>query len=128
MLLMFLAHSFAIEGGSGKAASNSKGLLISWAFGEMYNLRSIAEVLMSLPIASAGGKFAGPPFEMPSSLDLAPREPNRWRTHRDLLLASQYYIDELLGRPAASAQETYLRGLHSANARALQQTLKQIDI
>jgi rubrerythrin len=123
MLLMFLAHSFAIESA---AASNSKGLLISWAFGEMYNLRSIADVLMSLPIGNNRDELAGPPFEMPASLDLPSREPDRWRVHRDLLLTSQYYVDRLLRLAGGSAYERYLRSLKSVDARALEQTLKQI--
>jgi hypothetical protein len=123
MLLMFLAHSFAIESA---APSNSKGLLISWAFGEMYNLRSIAEVLMTLPIRKNSDEFAGPGFEMPSSLDLAPREPDRWRLHRDLIMTSQHFVDKLLRRADASAHEPYLKGLKSVDARALKQILIQI--
>ena len=48
MLLMLMSHSFCIEGPQDPSDSvGARGLLISWAFGEMYNLRSIAEIWFS---------------------------------------------------------------------------------
>lgn len=123
MLLLFLAHSFAIEAPSDQAVRTSRGLLISWTFGEMYHLRSIAGILMALPIEAESDKRAGPPFEMPLTLDLPAREADRWRLHRDLISASQYYAGELLQLEASDNVKTYLRGFETANASALQQCI-----
>jgi rubrerythrin len=124
MLLMFLVHSFAVETPVSQSARTSRGLLISWAFGEMYHLRSIGEILMGLKIAEGSEEFAGPPFEMPYALELAPREPDRWRLHRDLILSSQRYVEELL--LVKTGFETYLRGLKSADAVALEQAIAMV--
>ncbi|HZQ45609.1 MAG TPA: hypothetical protein VFC07_01245, partial [Verrucomicrobiae bacterium] len=121
LLLMLMSHSFCIEGPLNASGPGSRGLLITWAFGEMYNLRSIAEILMNLP--QHGGErepYAGPPFEMPYSLALAPREPGRWRLHRDLLLASEEEIAQL--RRIDQEHEVYLRGLSEIDQKALEQT------
>lgn len=120
MLLMFLVHSFDIEAPVAPSQRTSRGLLISWAFGEMYNLRSIANILMDLPLDKDGGKLlAGPPFEMPYSLALAPREPGRWRQHRDLFEASQMCITSL--EQGGARQAGYLHGLRTADGDALNQ-------
>jgi hypothetical protein len=120
MLLMFLVHSFDIEAPADASQRTPRGLLISWAFGEMYNLRSIANILMDLPLHKDGGQLlAGPPFEMPYSLALAPRESGRWRQHRDMLQSSQICISGLEEKSASHLG--YLRGLRTADQRALDQ-------
>lgn len=126
MLLMFLAHAFRIEAPLKASGRTPRGLLLSWAFGEMYNLRSITEILMALPLHETDeGLLAGPPFEMPYSLSLGVREADRWRLHRDLLLASQQYVQAL--RDASGGRyENYLKGLHAANQNALDQVLTLI--
>jgi hypothetical protein len=126
MLLMYLEHSFRIEAPLRASGRTPRGLLVSWAFGEMYNLRSITEILMTLPMHDEGGDLlAGPPFEMPYSLALAVRDADRWRMHRDLLLASQQYI-KALSEECQGQVESYLKGLHSANESALEQVLMLI--
>jgi hypothetical protein len=126
MLLMYLAHSFGIEAPAVSAARTPRGLLISWSFGEMYNLRSIAEILMTQPLNTPDdGTCAGPPFEMPYSLALSPYDKERWRTHRDLVLASGDYI-RALKKHGNPDWERYLLGLESANKTALDQILTMI--
>ncbi len=126
LVLMFLSHSFSLESSAGGTSRSARGLLISWTFGEMYNLRSIAEILMALPLGGeAKDTFAGPPFEMPYSLALEPREADRWRGHRDLIAASNSYIAQL--RPLTAPDiHRYLDGLQSANDRALAQIIPLI--
>jgi hypothetical protein len=120
MLLMFLKHSFCIEAPTESSETTPRGLLISWSFGEMYNLRSIADILMSLPMRDGEKEpLAGPPFEMPYTLSLPAREPGRWRQHRDLILASQQYVNLLKERK--SNPEPYLTGMEQANDEALLQ-------
>jgi hypothetical protein len=122
MLLMYLLHAFHTQASPSPVARGPRGLLISWAFGEMYNMRSISDILMALPLLEQpDGHFAGPPFEMPYTLALADREPDRWRLHRDLLAASHQHISKLLELGNAAHRE-YLLGLANADLRALQQT------
>lgn len=122
MLLMYMEHSFRIAAPADASGRTPRGLLVSWAFGEMYNIRSITEILMSLPMRGEGGTLAGPPFEMPYSLTLADRDADRWRGHRDLLLASQYYVAQLEEQDGGEHRE-YLKGLRAANENALGQVL-----
>jgi hypothetical protein len=127
MLLMFLVHSFDVEAPADAKGRTPRGLLISWAFGEMYNLRSISSILIDLPLKqeddprgrNAVSVRAAPSFEMPYSLALAPRESGRWRQHRDLLEASQSCVTEL--QSLAPVHVHYLQGLHTANQQALAQ-------
>jgi hypothetical protein len=117
LLLMMLSHSFHIQSDARGAVRSPRGLLISWAFGEMYHLRSIAEILMSLPLGDkAGSPFAGPPFLMPYSLALPTHEHNRWRGHRDLIRASDELVRQLLSKDGD--KRSYLEGMLSANQRA----------
>jgi len=121
LLLMMLSHSFHIESSTQTAARSPRGLLISWTFGEMYNLRSIAEILMSLPLGpQAAGKLAGPPFLMPYSLAVPVHERNRWRGHRDLIHGSDALVRDLMHN-AGTETRTYLEGLLAANQRAVLQ-------
>ncbi len=121
MLLMYLIHSFLTEAPVASGERSSRGLLISWAFGEMYHLRSTSDILASLPLLQGGSleAVAGPPFAMPYSLELPTRERDRWRTHRDGLLTSIALAKQLreLGDPAHRA---YLDALESADRRALE--------
>jgi hypothetical protein len=122
MLLMYMEHSFRIEAPAKASGRTPRGLLVSWAFGEMYNIRSITEILMATPMREDGGDLlAGPPFEMPYSLTLADRDADRWRMHRDLILASQQYVSEL--ERAGVGHEVYLKGLRAANESALEQVM-----
>jgi hypothetical protein len=121
MLLMYLTHSFTIETPEQDTARTPRGLLVSWGFGEMYHIRSITEILMKLPLIAEGGDLlAGPPFEMPYSLLQPTRQADRWRGHRDLLMAAQKYVDKLLELTGVE-HEKYLKGMRSSNNSALAQ-------
>jgi ferritin-like protein len=121
LLLMLLTHSFHIESTVEGDPKSPRGLLISWAFGEMYHLRSISEILMSLPLGDEAKEIcAGPPFLMPYSLALPVHENNRWRGHRDLLTASNQSIATLLEK-ATPETHAYLNAFAAANDRALLQ-------
>lgn len=116
MLLLYLEHSFYIEVPSLHPTRSPRSALVSWAFGEMYNLRSLSEILMTQPLRPGGTLLAGPPFEMPYTLSLSTRSTNRWRAHRDLLQAAGDLIDEML--KMAPAHERYLRALRATDATA----------
>jgi len=119
MLLLYLQHSFHIEAPSLHPTRSPRGALVSWIFGEMYNLRSLSEILMGMPLRPGSSMMAGPPFELPYTLDLPVRSADRWRAHRDLLMASISLVDGMGTREPA--QERYLRALRSADRTALDQ-------
>jgi hypothetical protein len=119
MLLLYLHHSFLIEAPSNGPSRSPRGSLISWTFGEMYNLRSLSEILMGMPLQPGSELKAGPPFEMPYTLTLPAREADRWRTHRDLLTASIALIKKIVkDQPARAA---YLQALLTSDITTLEQ-------
>ena len=117
MLLTCLGHALRLKAPA-QGESTPRGLLVSWAFGEMYNLRSLAEILMVMPLQDDPALCAGPPFEMPYSLALPAREADCWRMHRDLLLGSQAEIRRI---QATGDQRSarYLSALEQTDVRAL---------
>jgi hypothetical protein len=119
MLLLYLKHSFYIETPTAHPNHSPRAALVSWAFGEMYNLRSLSAILMNLPLTPGSDVMAGPPFEMPYTLSLPTRSTNRWRAHRDLLTASIALIGEMLAHKGP--HERYLRALRAADTTALDQ-------
>lgn len=119
MLLMYLEHSFQIEAPTAHPGRSPRGALITWSFGEMYNLRSLSELLMTMPAADGSVERAGPPFEMPYCLSLATRGVNRWRGHRDLLLASIQLVEQMI--PHNPEHQRYLMALRTADTTALAQ-------
>jgi rubrerythrin len=132
MLLNFLSHSFVLDNGyNNVGAISPRGMIINSTFGEMYNLRSIASVMVQLPLTGvpAGGpgpvitnpKFAGPPFLVPYTLALPAGEHNRWRAHKDLIEASDPIIRRLLEQ-SKPHNHRYLYSLLEADAKLLQVT------
>lgn len=120
LLLNFLNHSFLLDNGYNNSGNSSpRGMIINSAFGEMYNLRSLATILVQTPIVKNGKKMAGPPFTLPYTFDLPFGEHNRWRLHRDLLEASNNIIVELKNFKTQPHIQ-YLNGLQEADQKLLQ--------
>ena len=77
---------------------------------------------MGLPLRpESGALMAGPPFEMPYSLALPARSADRWRSHRDLLMAAIDLADRMLAEPANKKHERYLAALRASDRNALEQ-------
>ena len=119
MLLAYVEHAFLIEKQTEDQSHSPRGLLISWTFKEMYNLRSLSEILMALPLDKGLSTMAGPPFEMPYTLTLPPRPPGRWRLHRDLLAVSIAQCESLLRDDRST--EGYLRALLASDRETFEQ-------
>lgn len=119
MLLTYLTHTFTLAGGLSAAGTHTpRGAIVNATFGEMYNLRAVAEILMQLPL---GGKqqpevCAGPPFQMPYTLDSPLGEGNRWRVHLDLLRAAERSIGALL-LVTPPPQHAFLRSMREADSQ-----------
>ncbi|MEU9128460.1 ferritin-like protein [Kitasatospora sp. NPDC048540] len=135
MLLVSIAHAFRLSGPLDHAgALTARGILIHRAFGEMYNLRAIAGALVRLPVSDqgpsgqgpsgqgqSGSLRAGPPFEMPYTLDLPEPDRNRWLLQRDLVKASQLAVRDLRDvLPAADSGVPYLVAVADTDRRALE--------
>lgn len=120
LLLNFLNHSFLLDNGNNNTGSfTPRGLIINSTFGEMYNLRSLATILVQTPLAVGSRLMVGPPFTSPYSFDLPFGEHNRWRLHRDLLDASGKLIDKLkVLEPQPHSQ--YLNALQEIDRKLLQ--------
>ncbi len=111
MLLSYLAHSFQLAGTPGESqAPGRRGNVVNRVYGEMYNLRSIAGIIIRRPLDKDPAIPAGPPFQMPYTLQFPPMEPDFWRLHLDLLIASREWLASL---------ERLTRGDGLAYARAL---------
>jgi hypothetical protein len=122
MLLSYLTHSFTLNGGLSAAGAHSpRGAIVNATFGEMYNLRAVAEILMQLPLGGDANPrlCAGPPFQMPYTLDSPLGEPNRWRVHVDLLLAARELIGTLL-QVAPDYRHVLLRTMRDADNRMME--------
>jgi len=119
LLLAFVRHSFLLDDGfNQEVVSSPRGTIVNSAFGEMYNIRSITNVLVKTPIKNGSDKMAGPPFSIPYSLDLPMGEHNRWRQHQDVIIGSQKLVKNLL-EITSPENHNYLRSLHDSDERLL---------
>jgi rubrerythrin len=121
MLLVNIVTSFETAGPLDNSDSTSaRGGLINRSFAEMYNLRAIAGMLVQLPLDAAARQHAGPPFEMPYTIDL-PRQPrDRWIQQRELFRASQILIEQT-SKLAPPERQRFLVALKDSDALALDQ-------
>jgi hypothetical protein len=105
MLLTYLSHSFYFAGDNEQA--KLLGAIIHKTFGEMYNLKAIAGILVQLPLkARSRVHNAGPPFRLPKTAALPKQTVARWRLHRNLLNKAIKLNDSLLkSKPSAGPQE-----------------------
>ena len=105
MLLVNIASAFKLAGPLDNADSTTaRGGLINRTFAEMYNLRAIAGILVQLPLDAQSPQHAGPPFEMPYTLDLPEHPHDRWIQQRELFRAARILnrADQTTGAPGAS--------------------------
>ncbi|WFU07488.1 ferritin-like protein (plasmid) [Rhizobium sp. CB3171] len=118
MLLTFLAHSFRISGGAGGYEEMTRGAVLNRAFGEMYNLRAIANILVTLPaIDVATPSRAAPTFELPYTLTLPYLERDVWGLHLDLIKASEDLIAQVKGT-AGNDGDAFLTSLLAIDGNA----------
>jgi hypothetical protein len=119
ILLRYLAHTFRLARVTPGPEPNLRAMLMHRVFAEMYNLKTIAGVLVRLPQHDKAnhGAYAGPPFEMPYTLDLAGGELERWITHFDLLRSSQRICEGLLDHDD-TLEADYLKSLVAIDGQA----------
>lgn len=110
MLLGFLGHRLRAGAHHLKAVQDRETMLIHRVFAEMYNLKTLSNLLMQMPVqaeATPEGLKAGPPFEMPYDVRMPFSEADTWRFHRELVQAALALSQELL--QTCDLGKTYLR-------------------
>lgn len=135
-LLTTLLHTFHYPNQLVEASQfTPRGLLIHATFGEMYNLRTISEILMGMPVAKAGGQttkngrgpvLAGPPFQMPYNLTLPTDPVDRWNLQLELLRASGVLIEKLAD-VKKSPHQVYLGLLKKTDAETMDRIETVLD-
>jgi hypothetical protein len=101
MLLAWLAHALTlVRRDPPSASSRLCGQIVPRVFGEMYNMKAIAEMLIRMPLtdtqAADDPRRAGPPFEMPYRTVLPPNDRDIWEIHKAALAASRHLCRKLL--------------------------------
>jgi hypothetical protein len=90
MLLTCIAHSFRLQRNSRPDVPDVRSGTLHRTFGEMYNIKTISQILFRLPLTDHPGdeKRAGPPFQIPYTLALPDDEADCWQLQRDLLVTA----------------------------------------
>ena len=128
ILLSYLTHTFRLARVTRGDAPSLRAMVMHRVFGEMYNLKTIAGILVLLPLrdpaggdgASGDAARAGPPFEMPYNLRLPPEDADAWRLHRDILGSSDRLCIQMLkstSHPLAEGR-AYLETLVDLDAQS----------
>jgi hypothetical protein len=124
LLLSGLNHALHLSGSlNSTTRTTARGDVITLIFSEMYKLRSVASVLVQLPVRSdtpPEKAAAGPPFQMPYTLDIPQSEDDRWRWHRDMLVASRHILDVLATIETDDRRKGYVAALKEADADLMQ--------
>ena len=126
MLLTYLTHTFRLARVVSPDKPNTRGAVMAKIFGEMYNIKTIAGILVCMPLTNKPDdpRRAGPPFQMPYTIELPLDEIDCWQLHRDIVLSSIEICDALLepGKDHLTtppAGEPYLRTLRNHDQKAL---------
>lgn len=114
MLLLYIVHSLRAALVPIRGEPDLRAMLMHKAFGEMYNLKALANLLMRMErygdIRGPGPRFAGPPFAMPYDDNLPHLERAAWLLHLRLAEDSIALCEGILSRGREDA-EAYLRSL-----------------
>ena len=124
MLLTWLGHALNLGASDSSGEGVGKrGLALNRVFTEMYFLKAIAGLLSRRPLASDPNQPAGPPFQMPYTLNLPADESAVWRLHLDLARASLASAKTL---PASGADGEALLAALKTNDLAAQADIEAI--
>lgn len=125
LLLNYLAHTFRLSRTEAMHRPGLRGMVMHRVFGEMYNLKAIAGLLVQLP--RRGGGCAAAPFELPYTLDLPHADRDIWRQYDDLLAAAQKTCSEVFRLAKAKDFEAVGEQIARTGGDAYLRTLMNID-
>lgn len=124
LLLSALNHALHLSGAlESNEQPTARGDVITLIFSEMYKIRSLASVLVQLPVRPGTPPekaCAGPPFQMPYTLEIPQLESDRWRWHRDMLIASRNILDVLAQLETDARRRGYVAALKESDADLMQ--------
>src|SRR4029077_6262414 len=110
LLLAYLAHTYRLSPVDGQRGA--RGSLLQRVFGELFNVKAIAEILVRWPLGDPNApERAGPPFEMPYTSALPPDDVDCWRLYRDVLETAMTLPRTLLTTAPTCTGADYLRAL-----------------
>ncbi len=120
MLLGYIGHTYKLQRSTNPNVPSVRAGALHRAFGEMYNIRALADILFRLPLTDDPDdpRRAGPPFEMPYTLDVPPTQSEQWDVHRDLHHASRDIATNLMKTAHGSARP-YLATLANLDQQAI---------
>lgn len=120
MLLTFLSHSYRLSRLVRPGEPNLRGMVMHRAFGEMYNIKAIAGLMVQMKVSKPEEPdlFAGPPFETPYSINMPAADADCWRLHRDLILGALELNKDLAAGPGWLGRG-YLQTLYELDIQAL---------
>jgi hypothetical protein len=104
ILLSMLTYTYRVSREANPMSDLRRAPMLARVFGEMYNLKAIAGVLVRLPLTAdpTSPLRAGPPFELAYSRTLPAPEANFWRMQLDLIDGSRELAEQLLRVPPAT--------------------------
>jgi hypothetical protein len=118
LLLSYLAHTYRLP--RDKGLPGARAAMLQRVFAEMFNVKTISEILVRLPLGDPEApERAGPPFEMPYTTTLPPDDVDCWRLYRDMLETSRGLCQGLLSEAASGAGTEYLRALRELDLGAV---------
>jgi hypothetical protein len=121
MLLTLLMHTFQVARSVRAGEPNIRAMLMHKVFGEMYNLKAIAGLLMKRPLRDvvdpAAAQRAAPPFELPYNIQLPAADADCWCLHLDILGLVSEVIQKIQGCVCTPSERAYLAALIDLDAQ-----------
>ena len=119
MLLNSLIHTFRLARLTRPDEPSVRAVMMHRVFGEMYNLKTIARLLVQLPLKDGGNPKtpskdiprAGPPFESPRAHTLPLADIDCWSTHLDTLNNADELCRDILKNETRPDGRAYLEAL-----------------
>jgi hypothetical protein len=124
LLLTGLTHTFSLRGSLASTTKPSaRGDILTLVFSEMYKIRGLASVLVAQPLRSdtpVEEAAAGPPFQMPFTLELPDRDDERLRWYRDMIDASRDILETLRAIDRDERRTQFAKAMLDADDETLQ--------
>jgi hypothetical protein len=125
LLLTLLAHTFRLARKARPDEPSIRAVIMHRVFGEMYNLKTLAGILVQQPLSDAGNNgapkhevlCAGPPFEMPYNLRLPPGEADTWCLYLDILGSVNNLCTIILSKNPRPEHRAYVETLVDLDGR-----------
>ncbi|MFT5162200.1 MAG: hypothetical protein ACI9FJ_000768 [Alteromonadaceae bacterium] len=128
LLLTYLIHSFRLA----RSVNPNKGpgtyqKVMHQAFCEMYNLKAISDILIRRPLnngvdMSKDFQPAGPPFQMPYTMELPEGEVGCWMQYRDILGGCEEiraWLEDWESATTSRQEVNYLTAMSNADSKSL---------